>query len=54
MFQMEYYPCPHFVLQMTSAHSTQIFLKENPTLMSKLNLGSFIIILEQVKLSPFR
>ena len=48
IFEQDNYPCPHFILEMNSIDDTKNFFEQNPSLMTKLNLGHYVIILKQV------
>ena len=48
IFEQDYYPCPYFILEMNSIDDTHNFIEQNPSLIKKLNLGHYVIILKQV------
>lgn len=47
LFEQDRYPCPHFLLEMNSIHDATDFFMQNPSLMERLNLGHYVVILKQ-------
>ena len=48
LFEQDRYPCPHFLLQMHSIQDTADFFMQNPSVMKKLNLAHYVVILKKV------
>ena len=50
LFEQDLYPCPHFLLEMRSIQDTTDFFMQNPSVMKKLNLAHYVVILKKVSL----
>ena len=48
LFEQDRYPCPHFLFELHSVQDTADFFMQNPSIMKKLNLAHFVVILKQV------
>ena len=48
LFEQDLYPCPNFLLEMRSVHDTTDFFMQNPSVMKKLNLAHYVVILKKV------